>query len=238
MTAFVGMASSRTRAFLDVLAMVAALAFLLLIVEPAYEFAADETFITTPALEISNVWRAAALPIGAGLMILTVLLRLLRVGNWRLVLGAVALVGVVVGALVAPGAGAARSGQPQPADLLRRHRRGGGLRRRADRLLLRARHLRLSGADHHHADGRGRRPHGRGHVAPHPAGGAAVRLSRPADRDDRHGAGHGGVPRQPARPRPRRPVLRAGRRRCISSPASPARRRPTWRRSRRCCFPR
>ena len=70
MTAFVGMASPQTRAFLDVLA-VAALAFLLLIIEPAYHFASEEIYITTPALEISNVWRAAALPIGTGLMIIT-----------------------------------------------------------------------------------------------------------------------------------------------------------------------
>ena len=44
----------------------AALAFLLLIIEPAYHFAAEEIYITTPALEISNIWRAAALPIGSG----------------------------------------------------------------------------------------------------------------------------------------------------------------------------
>ena len=35
---------------------------------PAYEFASDELFVTTPALDISNVWRAAALPVGLGLM--------------------------------------------------------------------------------------------------------------------------------------------------------------------------
>jgi tripartite ATP-independent transporter DctM subunit len=101
MTAFVGMASSSVRAFLDTLAIVAALAFLLLIVEPAYEFAYEETYITTPALEISNVWRAAALPIGSALMILTVVLRLLRVANWRLALSALALIVVVIGVLVA-----------------------------------------------------------------------------------------------------------------------------------------
>jgi tripartite ATP-independent transporter DctM subunit len=101
MTAFVGMASPQTRAFLEVLAVAAALAFLLLIIEPAYHFASEEIYITTPALEISNVWRAAALPIGTGLMIITVLLRLLQVGNWRLVLGALALVGVLIAALTA-----------------------------------------------------------------------------------------------------------------------------------------
>ena len=42
------------------LMVAAALAFLLLILEPAYEFAADEVYVTTPALEIPNSWRAAA----------------------------------------------------------------------------------------------------------------------------------------------------------------------------------
>jgi tripartite ATP-independent transporter DctM subunit len=101
MTAFVAMGSAQTRAFLDVLAVVAALAYLLLIIEPAYEFAAEEIYITTPALEIPNIWRAAALPIGAALMILTVLLRLVQVGNWKLVLGAVALITAVIAVLVA-----------------------------------------------------------------------------------------------------------------------------------------
>lgn len=101
MTAFVAMGSARTRAFLDVLAVAAALAFLLLIIEPAYDFALEEIYITTPALEISNIWRAAALPIGSALMILTVLLRLLQVGNWRFVLGSLALLGFVIGALIA-----------------------------------------------------------------------------------------------------------------------------------------
>ena len=50
------------------------------------------------------------------------------------------------------------------------------------------------------------------HVALHPAVDPAVRVPRPADRDDRHGGRDGPLPRQPARPCPRRPALRAGRR--------------------------
>ena len=37
----------------------------LLIAWPAYEYASDESFITTPALQIPNTWRAAALPVGS-----------------------------------------------------------------------------------------------------------------------------------------------------------------------------
>ena len=115
------------------------------------------------------------------------------------------------GVLAAQGlAEAAR--QSQPDHLLCRRRRLLRVRRRADRVRVRACDLRLSGADHGHAaDGAGR-PHGRGHEPPDPAVGAAVRVPRPADRDDRHGARHGGVPGEPARPCPRRAALRAGRR--------------------------
>lgn len=92
MTALVGMMPDALRAFFDVIAIAAPVLFLLLMIEPAYEFAMEETYITTPAMDISNAWRAAALPIGAALMLLTTVLRLAEVGNWRHVAGALALV--------------------------------------------------------------------------------------------------------------------------------------------------
>src|SRR5919199_1774799 len=100
MTAIVGMLGPRARAFLDVVAVAAPLAFLLLVLHPAYEFAADEVFVTTPALEIANSWRAAALPVGIVLMLLTALLRLASVADWRHVAGALALVAAVASAMV------------------------------------------------------------------------------------------------------------------------------------------
>src|SRR5215217_2138594 len=100
MTAIVGMLQPRARAFLDVVAVAAALAFLVLIMHPAYEFAADEIYVTTPALEIANSWRAAALPAGIALMLLVALLRLATVSDWRHVAGAVALVVAIIGVLV------------------------------------------------------------------------------------------------------------------------------------------
>ncbi len=69
------------RAYLDTVATCAALAFLLLIAWPSYEYAFEESFITTPALQIANSWRAAALPVGIGLMALFALLRLARTGD-------------------------------------------------------------------------------------------------------------------------------------------------------------
>ena len=100
MTAIVGRVSPPVRAFLDVLAIAAALVFLALIVYPAYEFAHDEMVITTPALEITNAWRAAALPVGSALMLLIALLRLMETGSWRLILGALALIGAGIGILL------------------------------------------------------------------------------------------------------------------------------------------
>src|SRR5438094_1190128 len=97
MTAVVANARPMMRAYLDLVATCAALAFLLLIAWPAYEYAYEESFITTPALQISNVWRAAALPAGIGLMVLFALLRLARAGDIRTVLGAVLSVGLLIG---------------------------------------------------------------------------------------------------------------------------------------------
>jgi tripartite ATP-independent transporter DctM subunit len=98
MTALVGMAPPRVRAFLEVAAIAAALAFLLFVVEPSFEYASEEAFITTPALELSNAWRASALPTGLTLMAVFAVLRLVEVGDWRLVGTAVAAVaGVVLG---------------------------------------------------------------------------------------------------------------------------------------------
>jgi tripartite ATP-independent transporter DctM subunit len=88
MTAIVSSAKPSMRAYLDVVATCGALAFLLLIVRPAYEYAYEESFITTPALQIPNFWRAAALPVGTCLMALFAFLRLARTGNGKVVLSA------------------------------------------------------------------------------------------------------------------------------------------------------
>jgi len=97
MTALVAIAGPRMRAYLDLVAICAALAFLLLIVHPAYEYASEEGVITTPALQISNAWRAAALPVGTCLMAFFALLRLVRFGELKLVLLAALSVAIVIG---------------------------------------------------------------------------------------------------------------------------------------------
>ena len=210
MTAFVGMASPQTRAFLDVLAIAAALAFLLLIIEPAYHFAAEEIYITTPALEISNIWRAAALPIGTvddhHRAAAAASGRELAIGfggtraPWGLIAALTALQPLLQG-----------PGQPQPAHLFRRHRCGSRLRWRADRVLLRPRHLRLSGTDHHYADAGCDRVAWTRACRTSSCSPCRCSFSWAAHRDDRHGAGHGGFSCQPARACQGRSLLRSHR---------------------------
>src|ERR1700748_1660742 len=97
MTAIVASAKPAMRAYLDVVATCAALAFLLLIIWPSYNYAYEESFITTPALQIPNIWRAIALPIGNCLMVLFALLRLARTSNFKIVLAAALSVAVLIG---------------------------------------------------------------------------------------------------------------------------------------------
>ena len=101
MTALVAMAGPRTRAFLETLALVAGLVFVSLVLHPAYEFASEEVFVQTPALELNNAWRAAALPVGFGLMLLIALIRLAETADWKVTLAALATGAVLAGALVA-----------------------------------------------------------------------------------------------------------------------------------------
>ncbi len=85
-----------SRATFDLFATCAALAFLLLIVWPSYQYAQDETFITTPALGLNSVWRAAALPCGTVLMAIFALLRLTRAQSPRAIAISVGATAAVV----------------------------------------------------------------------------------------------------------------------------------------------
>ncbi len=98
MTALVNNVRPHTRALLDTIAITASLAFLLLVLFPAYEYAYEESFIVTPALEVNNAWRAAAIPAGMGLMIIVALLRLLRISSFKQIAIALAGTAAVVAA--------------------------------------------------------------------------------------------------------------------------------------------
>ena len=90
MTAIVTMCRPRTAAVLEVVAIVGGLAFVALMLMPAWDFASDEAFVEMPSLGIANSWRAAALPAGFALMLVTSVLRLVEHGGWRTTFAALA----------------------------------------------------------------------------------------------------------------------------------------------------
>lgn len=100
MTALLSRLSPSRRALFDAIGTCATLAFLALVAWPAWEWAADERFITTPALEISNIWRAAALPAGIVLMGVFSVLRLVRSGEKAAAWKALAVVAAIMAAFV------------------------------------------------------------------------------------------------------------------------------------------
>ena len=98
MTAIVSKLTVPRRRFAEGVSLYAALAFLAMVAWPAWEYAWEERFITTPALEISNAWRAAALPVGAALMAMFAVLRLLRDFDWKISIQACVIVITIIAA--------------------------------------------------------------------------------------------------------------------------------------------
>ena len=76
MTTFVARASGDGKLFFEHLAHFAAIGFLVAVLPAAVHHAENEAMVSIMSLDISMAWRAAAMPIGVGLMILTALLQL------------------------------------------------------------------------------------------------------------------------------------------------------------------
>jgi tripartite ATP-independent transporter DctM subunit len=95
MTTFVNNAPPGRRAFLEAFAMGSTIVFLLMILNPSREFVLDEQAMMMPGMDISSAWRAAAMPVGAVLMVVTAFLRLSLVGRFTSVMPAVLAIGAV-----------------------------------------------------------------------------------------------------------------------------------------------
>jgi tripartite ATP-independent transporter DctM subunit len=98
MTGLVPYVSPKLWEFLEAFAVMAPLALLLLILYPAFDYAGDELPIVTPALEISNTWRAAALPAGIALMAFTAAIRLMQRHRWPTIAAALVATAVLIAA--------------------------------------------------------------------------------------------------------------------------------------------
>ncbi|MDE2363104.1 MAG: TRAP transporter large permease subunit [Hyphomicrobiales bacterium] len=127
LTFFVGALSPRARDWLETLAIGAMALFLAMLIHPCLDYLEDQGFVETPALGWSGQVRAAAMPVGAGIALVSCLLRLphhrkedlvsvglllvvgagalwlaqpwlLSIGNWALIVFFVAILGAAVAA--------------------------------------------------------------------------------------------------------------------------------------------
>ncbi|MGX5735797.1 TRAP transporter large permease [Bosea thiooxidans] len=73
LTLFVGMMPERLRQFVETFALLAVAAFLAAMVWPAIDYAIEESYVTSAALNIPNSWRVSALATGIVLMLLLAL---------------------------------------------------------------------------------------------------------------------------------------------------------------------
>ena len=96
MTAMVVKLAPRTRVMVDVMTAAGVVTFLVFVIQPAFEFAQEEMMVTTPAMGLVNAWRAAALPVGLGLMLIIGVLKIVRLSNRKDALLATIAVGLIV----------------------------------------------------------------------------------------------------------------------------------------------
>ena len=99
MSALVNKLPPAWRGFSETLSALIVVLFVAMIITPAMVHSHEQMAITTPALGIPDGVRAAALPVGAMLMLLAAVARMARYSTLRQFVAGVAVVGVVGGAL-------------------------------------------------------------------------------------------------------------------------------------------
>ena len=99
LTTLVNLLRPRWRQRVSLAAQLIVATFVLEILLPAVEYANDQWLITTPALEIHDGLRVAAIGVGAVLMLFIAVMRLAEHSRWRELVGTVALFFLLVAAL-------------------------------------------------------------------------------------------------------------------------------------------
>jgi TRAP transporter, DctM subunit len=99
LTLFVNLLPERVRSLADTFGMLLVALFLAVMLRPAFEYAMEESFITSAALNIPMSWRASALPVGIGLMLVLALYRGLRSASLPQVVVSVVAIAAVTGLL-------------------------------------------------------------------------------------------------------------------------------------------
>ena len=83
---FVNLLRPQWRAWVETLSALIVIVFVLLILSPSWEYITNQWLITTPALELHDSVRVAAIGVGAALMMLIALVRLAeRSSPWQVV---------------------------------------------------------------------------------------------------------------------------------------------------------
>jgi tripartite ATP-independent transporter DctM subunit len=101
MTALVDKAPNRYKPLFVQLAVAGSLLFVALLLHPSFDYAKDEAFITTPALEISNAWRVSAIFVGVVLMIFHLVTRIIGADQVKAKITAIAIVLAVAAVMYA-----------------------------------------------------------------------------------------------------------------------------------------
>ena len=100
LTAIVTRVPERWRALLETLAALVVAVFVVLVKVPAHEYTLDEWAILTPALQLHNSLRAAAIEVGAALMMVIALARLIERASLGQAAAALLITGAVALALL------------------------------------------------------------------------------------------------------------------------------------------
>lgn len=97
LTLFLRMLPARAQDFVQAFSLLVVAAVLLVLIEPAVDYVMSEWFITTPALNIPNSFRVAAIAFGIVAMFAIVMIHAIRTSALRdLVVGAVVIAAIIV----------------------------------------------------------------------------------------------------------------------------------------------
>jgi tripartite ATP-independent transporter DctM subunit len=99
LTLFLNMLPERAQRFVEAFGSLVVATFLLALMPPAFDYAMEEWFITTPALDIPNTFRVAAIPFGMVAMLAIILVYAFRTSGWRDLLVAAIVIAAIAGIL-------------------------------------------------------------------------------------------------------------------------------------------
>lgn len=99
LTLFLHKMPERIQGFMGAFALLVVATFLLSLMVPAFDYALEEWYITSPALNIPSTFRVSAIPFGMVAMLAIVIAYALKSCSWRDLIVAALLIAAVAGAL-------------------------------------------------------------------------------------------------------------------------------------------